>query len=417
MEHDENFYLKHFGVKGMKWGVRKDRSGGSKQGGGSKEGGGGSKQAGGDSKDSNPKSAIGRFKDIRSHEAQTLELKSKNGETVTLKEGKKPLISAVAAAAHPKLHENIKNSTAVSLHVGGEKVGTADFSYQGKNREEMYLNMIMVDSKHRGKGYASTVLDSAVELGRKEGAERITLEVPGNAPDAKHIYKKLGFKESGPTQTGDEIDEVWGGLTPMALEIPSNKKVKHAATETEPEPDEVEPGEVDDAELEKAFEQHFGALLTPDVTKGGGEEEVEGEMAQSDDDNFYLQHFGVKGMKWGVKKAKDSISESRKSRAAAKKAPASSDHDTATAARKKASQGGLSKLSNKELQDAITRMNLESQYKTLQAKNPTPQQAAMNYGKKIALSVAQDMAKTTMKNVVANNVKDPRVAELIKKTM
>ena len=130
-----------------------------------------------------------------------------------------------------------------------------------------------------------------------------------------------------------------------------------------------------------------------------------------------LYHYGVKGMKWGVKKAKDSISESRNERSAAKKAPASSDHDTATAARKKASQGGLSKLSNKELQDAITRMNLESQYKTLQAKNPTPQQAAMNYGKKIALSVAQDMAKTTMKNVVANNVKDPRVAELIKKTL
>ena len=140
-------------------------------------------------------------------------------------------------------------------------------------------------------------------------------------------------------------------------------------------------------------------------------------MAVNDVDPAHLEHYGVKGMKWGVKKAKDSISESRNERSAAKKAPASSDHDTATAARKKASQGGLSKLSNKELQDAITRMNLESQYKTLQAKNPTPQQAAMNYGKKIALSVAQDMAKTTMKNVVANNVKDPRVAELIKKTL
>ena len=135
------------------------------------------------------------------------------------------------------------------------------------------------------------------------------------------------------------------------------------------------------------------------------------------DENFYLKHFGVKGMKWGARKAKDKVSGARQERSAAKKAPASSDHDTATAARKKASQGGLSKLSNKELQDAINRMNLESQYKTLQSKNPTPQQAAMNYGKKIALSVAQEMAKTTAKNVIANNVKDPRVAELIKKTL
>lgn len=138
---------------------------------------------------------------------------------------------------------------------------------------------------------------------------------------------------------------------------------------------------------------------------------------EHEDENFYLKHYGIKGMKWGVKKAKDSVSGARQERAAAKKAPASSDHDTATTARKKASQGGVSKLSNKELQDAITRMNLESQYKSLVAKDPTPQQAALNYGKKIALSVAQDMAKTTAKNVIANNVKDPRVAELIKKTL
>lgn len=151
-------------------------------------------------------------------------------------------------------------------------------------------------------------------------------------------------------------------------------------------------------------------LVQSDTDHEGGEN-------MEHDENFYLQHFGVKGMKWGVKKAKDSVSGARQERAAAKKAPASSDHDTATTARKKASQGGLSKLSNKELQDAITRMNLESQYKSLVAKNPTPQQAAMNYGKKIALSVAQDMAKTTAKNVIANNVKDPRVAELIKKTL
>ena len=152
------------------------------------------------------------------------------------------------------------------------------------------------------------------------------------------------------------------------------------------------------------------ALAQSDTDHSGGDN-------MEHDESFYLKHFGVKGMKWGLRKATDKVSEARKERSAAKKAPASSDHDTAKAAKKKASQGGLSKLSNKELQDAITRMNLETQYKSLNAKNPTPQQAAMNYGKKIVLSVAQDMAKTTMKNVVANNVKDPRVAELIKKTL
>ena len=160
-----------------------------------------------------------------------------------------------------------------------------------------------------------------------------------------------------------------------------------------------------------ALAQSDTALAQSDTDHSGG------DNVEHEDDKFYLKHFGIKGMKWGVRKATDNVSEARKERSAAKKAPASSDHDTAKAAKKKASQGGLSKLSNKELQDAITRMNLETQYKSLNAKNPTPQQAAMNYGKKIVLSVAQDMAKTTMKNVVANNVKDPRVAELIKKTL
>ena len=64
-----------------------------------------------------------------------------------------------------------------------------------------------------------------------------------------------------------------------------------------------------------------------------------------------LEHFGVKGMRWGVKK-----SESHSS------GGGSEDHNNATAAAGKAKKGGVKSLSNKELQDMITRMNLEQQY-------------------------------------------------------
>lgn len=37
-------------------------------------------------------------------------------------------------------------------------------------------------------------------------------------PHAKHIYEKLGFKETGEAMLGDE-DDVWGGLTKMKLEF------------------------------------------------------------------------------------------------------------------------------------------------------------------------------------------------------
>lgn len=74
-----------------------------------------------------------------------------------------------------------------------------------------------------------------------------------------------------------------------------------------------------------------------------------------------LSHSGVKGMKWGVRKA-----ESGGSAASASKS--SEDAVKAAAATSKAkAAGSTSVLSNHELQNAITRMNLESQYRTLTA--------------------------------------------------
>ena len=57
-----------------------------------------------------------------------------------------------------------------------------------------------------------TVIDDA----KKQGMRHITLEVPTISPNARHIYEKLGFKETG--KLGSE-DDVWGGLTKMQLEL------------------------------------------------------------------------------------------------------------------------------------------------------------------------------------------------------
>jgi hypothetical protein len=65
-----------------------------------------------------------------------------------------------------------------------------------------------------------------------------------------------------------------------------------------------------------------------------------------------LEHFGVKGMRWGVRRSRDGSNGTG----------ASDDHTNATNARVKAKKGGVKSLSNKELQDMITRMNLEQQY-------------------------------------------------------
>lgn len=65
-----------------------------------------------------------------------------------------------------------------------------------------------------------------------------------------------------------------------------------------------------------------------------------------------LAHHGVKGMKWGRRKARPSH-------------PASEDHTRASAASVKAKEGGVKALSNKELQDIIQRKQLEKQHREL----------------------------------------------------
>lgn len=72
----------------------------------------------------------------------------------------------------------------------------------------------------------------------------------------------------------------------------------------------------------------------------------------------FLEHFGVKGMHWGV----------RRNRV---QGPSSSDAQTATQVHEKISQnGGIHALTNKELQDFITRANLEQQYSRLAQQDP-----------------------------------------------
>jgi hypothetical protein len=62
----------------------------------------------------------------------------------------------------------------------------------------------------------------------------------------------------------------------------------------------------------------------------------------------FLQHYGVKGMRWGKKKN-----------------PASSDSAVSTTVKVSAKKKGVHTVSNKDLQTAIERMRLEQDFKRL----------------------------------------------------
>ena len=77
--------------------------------------------------------------------------------------------------------------------------------------------------------------------------------------------------------------------------------------------------------------------------------------------NVYLEHFGVKGMRWGVRKQPETVSTG------VSKKTTSSDAALANRITAKAQKLGISSLSNAELLALSQRLQLERQYSSLTA--------------------------------------------------
>jgi ribosomal protein S18 acetylase RimI-like enzyme len=210
-EHPEEF-IAHYGVKGMKWGVRNSEP----------------------SKSTSLK-GLGPDEIVR---------KTSSGETLTLSKNPPSRLNKVFAKMSKNYVNSYNNGAFFTIKNGeGKKIG--DANVWKKNDEELYLNWIGIKQNERGKGYATAVMKSAEEFGRRSGFKKMTLEVPTNSPDARHIYEKLGFKAT--KDLG--YDPVWGGLTQMEYEF---GEARHSI----------------------------------------------GDIPMSE-----LTHYGAKGMKWGVRKA------------------------------------------------------------------------------------------------------------------
>jgi GNAT superfamily N-acetyltransferase len=200
--------MQHFGIVGMKWGKHK-------------------------AKEARPElKGLGPDKITRT---------TKYGEEITLTKDPPLAITKFLSRISTRFTQNYNQGAYLTIKdSAGKKVG--DASIEKRGADELYLNWIGVNHSARGKGYASAVMKAAEEYGRTEGVKKMTLEVPGNAPDARHIYTKLGFKVTGEVNNGHK-DSVWGGLTKMEYNF---EEVKHMT-----------------------------------------------------DSNEFLAHYGVPGMKWG----------------------------------------------------------------------------------------------------------------------
>jgi GNAT superfamily N-acetyltransferase len=169
-------FLMHYGVKGMKWGKRH--------------------------------TPVKKITESRS-------INLKNGSKLELSGDKTPLPARVLSTMIPALRRRINASDNFTLkNSKGEKVG--NMFLLKKATDELNVVWVEVNNKHQGQGIATGAMRSAIEMAKQDGLKKVTLEVPGNSPDARHIYEKLGFK-AGKQISSD--GDIWGGLTEMQLDL------------------------------------------------------------------------------------------------------------------------------------------------------------------------------------------------------
>lgn len=149
-----------------------------------------------------------------------------------------------------------------------------------------------------------------------------------------------------------------------------------------------------------------------------------------DSENLELFHYGIKGMKWGVRRKegpdgtvgsanraakKAQREEKREEKRAAKqkeaeenwKKPTSEDARVASNSRERVGKHGTDALSNKELQGLVNRMNLEQQYTNLKdnGKSASARKAGQEYVSDILKDAGKDLATDALKWAAGEAVK------------
>ena len=138
-----------------------------------------------------------------------------------------------------------------------------------------------------------------------------------------------------------------------------------------------------------------------------------------------LKHYGVKGMKWGVRRSEAQLASAREvtvtqkrpgtyaKATGGKKLPISDDAKAALEARQKARASTTDALSNKELQALVNRMNLEQQYSNLNFQSDRRSKGARfiaglmgnkRYGKKRTFTDADEEMGEKVRQIVEDHL-------------
>lgn len=134
-------------------------------------------------------------------------------------------------------------------------------------------------------------------------------------------------------------------------------------------------------------------------------------MNHAENGKAFLEHYGVRGMRWGVRRSQKQLDAASNSSSGGKsggsdtkeKAPGAGSG--ASDRNSRGNKKSLDELSDKELKDVVNRMNLEQQYSKLTPKS-IPAKAA---------KFAGDIASTAVKQELANQASAQLRTQLTKK--
>lgn len=183
-----NNELTHWGIKGQKWGVRRYQN---------KDG-----------------SLTPAGKERYADSMADTKVYTKKGVELTLRKQPTSLIAASIQKLSKSARDNADRSDFMDIKVGNERVG--DLQLYKENPKSLNVVWVSIDPKHEGNGYGKTVMQAVVDHAKKHNLDKVTLEVPGISPNARHIYESIGFEAKG--LISDE-DDSWGGLTAMELNL------------------------------------------------------------------------------------------------------------------------------------------------------------------------------------------------------
>ena len=270
-------YLSHHGILGQKWGKRNgppyplgtsDHSASEKKAGWKKSI---KSSSGHDTKSSAQKPADSKWGISKDR----LSLKTKSGETIALKEHPSSRLASFLAKHSKRVAAEAEKTAMYDIKSpDGKNVG--DITLYKESPTSINVVWVTTSEKVRGRGYGTAVMKAAIQIAKDTGAKTVTLEVPGASPDARHIYEKLGFREVDSPDR--DVDDVWGGLTNMRLDL---TKAQHSLSHSDglvPIPEEVS--------------KKYATLLVKEI--------------ESLEDETVLSHYGVLGQKWGIRRYQNS---------------------------------------------------------------------------------------------------------------